>query len=119
MVGLALEASEQLAAQGISCEVINLRSIRPLDRDTIINSVKKTGRIVSIETGWPQCGIGSEIAAIMMESDAFNWLDAPMERITGADVPMAYATDLENASLPQVEDVIAVCNRLTSRKLVA
>eukprot|EP00956_Cyclotella_meneghiniana_P025969 scaffold55211_cov77-Cyclotella_meneghiniana.AAC.7 len=119
MVGLALEASELLASQGISCEVINLRSIRPLDTETIINSVKKTGRIVSIETGWPQCGIGSEIAAIMMESDAFNWLDAPMERITGADVPMAYATELENASLPQIEDVVAVCNRITSRKLVA
>jgi len=119
MVGLALEASELLASQGISCEVINLRSLRPLDRDTIINSVKKTGRIVSIETGWPQCGIGSEIAAIMMESDAFNWLDAPMERITGADVPMAYATDLENASLPQVEDVLSVVKRLTARKLVA
>jgi pyruvate dehydrogenase E1 component beta subunit len=119
MVGLALEASEQLAAQGVSCEVINLRSLRPLDRDAIINSVKKTGRIVSIETGWPQCGIGSEIAAIMMESEAFNWLDAPMERITGADVPMAYATDLENASLPQVEDVLAVVKRLTARKLVA
>jgi len=119
MVGLALEASEQLASQGISCEVINLRSLRPLDRDTIINSVKKTGRIVSIETGWPQCGIGSEIAAIMMESEAFNWLDAPMERITGADVPMAYATDLENASLPQVEDVLSVVKRLTARKLVA
>lgn len=119
MVGLALEAAEQLASQGISCEVINLRSLRPLDRDTIINSVKKTGRIVSIETGWPQCGIGSEIAAIMMESEAFNWLDAPMERITGADVPMAYATDLENASLPQVEDVLSVVKRLTARKLVA
>ncbi|KAL7482263.1 hypothetical protein ACHAW6_007946 [Cyclotella cf. meneghiniana] len=119
MVGLALEAAEQLGSQGISCEVINLRSLRPLDRDTIINSVKKTGRIVSIETGWPQCGIGSEIAAIMMESEAFNWLDAPMERITGADVPMAYATDLENASLPQVEDVLSVVKRLTARKLVA
>jgi pyruvate dehydrogenase E1 component beta subunit len=119
MVGLALEASEVLSASGISCEVVNLRSIRPLDRDTIINSVKKTGRIVSIETGWPQCGIGSEIAAIMMESDAFNWLDAPMERITGADVPMAYAIDLENASLPQVPDVVAAVNRLVQRKLVA
>ncbi|KAL3771543.1 hypothetical protein ACHAWU_003718 [Discostella pseudostelligera] len=119
MVGLALEAAEVLSASGTSCEVINLRSIRPIDRDTIINSVKKTGRIVSIETGWPQCGIGSEIAAIMMESDAFNWLDAPMERITGADVPMPYATDLENAALPQVEDVVATVNRLTKRQLVA
>lgn len=119
MVGLALEAAEILAASGTSAEVINLRSIRPLDRDAIINSVKKTGRIVSIETGWPQCGIGSEIAALVMESDAFNWLDAPMERITGADVPMAYAKVLEDASLPQVEDVIATVNRLTERKLVA
>mmetsp|Transcript_11957 Transcript_11957/g.22157 ORF Transcript_11957/g.22157 Transcript_11957/m.22157 type:complete len:364 (-) Transcript_11957:122-1213(-) len=119
MVGLALEAAEVLAASGTSCEVINLRTVRPLDRETIINSVKKTGRVVSIETGWPQCGIGSEIAAIMMESDAFNYLDAPMERITGADVPMAYAVDLENASLPQVEDVVATVNRLTHRQLVA
>lgn len=120
MVGVALDAADKLAASGgPSCEVINLRSIRPIDRDTIINSVKKTGRIISIETGWPQCGIGSEIAAIMMESDAFNWLDAPMERITGADVPMPYATDLENACLPQVEDVVATVHRLTSRQLVA
>ena len=119
MVGLALEAADVLAASGISCEVVNLRTIRPIDRDTIIESVKKTGRVVSIETGWPQCGIGSEISAIIMESDAFNWLDAPMERITGADVPMAYATDLENASLPQLEDVVATVNRLTSRQLVA
>jgi len=119
MVGLALEAAEALSASGTSCEVINLRTIRPLDRETIINSVKKTGRVVSIETGWPQCGIGSEIAAIMMETDAFNWLDAPMERITGADVPMPYATDLENAAIPQLEDVIATVNRLTHRELVA
>ena len=118
-VGTALEAAEALSASGTSCEVINLRSLRPLDRDAIINSVKKTGRIVSVEGGWPQCGIGSEIAAIVMESDAFNWLDAPMERITGADVPMAYATDLEIASLPQVEDIVATVNRLTQRKLVA
>merc|ERR1719401_316814 len=119
MVGLALEAAEVLSASGTSCEVVNLRTIRPLDRDTIVNSVKKTGRVVSIETGWPQCGIGSEIAAILMETDAFNWPDAPMERITGADVPMPYATDLENAALPQLEDVIATVNRLTHRKLVA
>lgn len=119
MVGLALEAAEVLGASGVSCEVINLLSIRPIDRETIINSVKKTGRVVSIETGWPTCGIGSEIAAIIMESDAFNYLDAPMERITGADVPMAYAVDLENASLPQVPDVVATVNRLVTRKLVA
>jgi pyruvate dehydrogenase E1 component beta subunit len=119
MVGLGLEAAEVLAAQGLSAEVINLRSIRPLDRDCIINSAKKTGRVISIETGWPQCGIGSEIAAILMESDAFNYLDAPFERVTGADVPMPYATDLEDAALPQVEDVVAAVTRTTFRKLAA
>lgn len=119
MVGLALEAADTLAAKGVSAEVINLLSIRPLDRDAIINSAKKTGRVVSIETGWPQCGIGSEIAAILMETDAFNYLDAPFERVTGADVPMPYATDLENAALPQLEDVIAAVDRTTFRKIAA
>lgn len=119
MVGLALEAAEVMAGRGVSAEVINLLSLRPLDRDAIINSVKKTGRIVSIETGWPQCGIGSEIAAIMMESEAFNYLDAPFERVTGADVPMPYAEELEAAALPQVEDVCAAIDRTTYRKLAA
>jgi len=119
MVGLALEAAEALNAKGVSAEVINLLSIRPLDRDAIINSVKKTGRIVSVETGWPQCGIGSEISAILMESDAFNYLDAPMERVTGADIPMPYATDLENAALPQVDDVVAAVERTTFRNVAA
>lgn len=119
MVGLALEAADALAAKGVSAEVINLLSIRPLDRDAIINSAKKTGRVVSIETGWPQCGIGSEIAAILMETDAFNYLDAPFERVTGADVPMPYATELENAALPQLEDVVAAVDRTTFRKIAA
>mmetsp|Transcript_34995 Transcript_34995/g.49664 ORF Transcript_34995/g.49664 Transcript_34995/m.49664 type:complete len:337 (+) Transcript_34995:50-1060(+) len=119
MVGLALETAEVMAAKGVSCEVINLLSIRPLDRDTIIESVKKTGRVISIETGWPQCGIGSEIAALMMESEAFNYLDAPFERVTGADVPMPYAEDLENAALPQVQDVVAAIERTTYRALTA
>lgn len=119
MVGLALEAADALATKGVSCEVINLLSLRPLDRDAIVNSAKKTGRVVSIETGWPQCGIGSEIAAILMETDAFNYLDAPFERITGADIPMPYATELENASLPQVEDVVAAVERTTYRKIAA
>ena len=119
MVGLALETAEVMAAKGVSVEVINLRSLRPLDRDAIINSVKKTGRIISIETGWPQCGIGSEIAAILMESDAFNYLDAPFERVTGADVPMPYAQGLEDAALPQVDDVVAAIERTTYRKLAA
>eukprot|EP00553_Chaetoceros_curvisetus_P014199 CAMPEP_0204637806 /NCGR_PEP_ID=MMETSP0717-20131115/37522_1 /ASSEMBLY_ACC=CAM_ASM_000666 /TAXON_ID=230516 /ORGANISM="Chaetoceros curvisetus" /LENGTH=331 /DNA_ID=CAMNT_0051657325 /DNA_START=67 /DNA_END=1062 /DNA_ORIENTATION=+ len=119
MVGLALEAADVLSAKGVSCEVINLLSIRPLDRDAIVNSAKKTGRVVSIETGWPQCGIGSEIAAILMETDAFNYLDAPFERVTGADIPMPYATELENASLPQIDDVVAAVERTTYRSVAA
>lgn len=119
MVGLALESAEALAAKGISCEVVNLLSIRPLDRDAIVKSAKKTGRVVSIETGWPQCGIGSEIAAVLMETDAFNYLDAPFERVTGADIPMPYATELEKASLPQVEDVVAAVERTTYRNIAA
>jgi len=75
--------------------VINLRTIRPLDRQCIIESVKKTNRIVNVEEGWPQSGIGSEIAALIMESEAFDYLDAPMERVTGADIPMPYAEVLE------------------------
>jgi pyruvate dehydrogenase E1 component beta subunit len=119
MVGLGLEAAEVMAAKGVSVEVVNLLSLRPLDRDAITNSAKKTGRVVTIETGWPQCGIGSEISAILMETDAFNYLDAPMERVTGADVPMPYATDLENAALPQVDDVCAAIERTTFRNIAA
>ena len=96
-----------------------LLSIWPLDRDTITNSAKKTGSVVSIETGWPQCGIGSEIAAIFMETDAFNYLDAPMERVTGADIPMSYATVLDDVVLPQVDDVEASIERTTYRKMAA
>ena len=116
-VGLALEAAAVMSERGISVEVINLRSLRPLDRKAIINSTKKTGRVVSLEQGWPQCGVGSEIAAILMETDAFNYLDAPMERVTGADVPMPYAVDLENAALPQVHDVVAAIERTTYRSM--
>ena len=118
-VGLGLEAAAVMESKGVSVEVINLLSLRPLDRKTIIASAKKTGRVVSLEQGWPQCGISSEIAAILMETDAFNYLDAPMERVTGADVPMPYATELENAALPQVEDVVAAIERTTYRKMAA
>jgi pyruvate dehydrogenase E1 component beta subunit len=118
-VGLCLEAAEVMKAKGVSCEVINLLSLRPLDRKTIIESAKKTGRVVSVEQGWPQCGISAEIAAILMETDAFNYLDAPMERVTGADVPMPYAIDLENAALPQVHDICAAIERTIYRKLAA
>lgn len=106
VVGLALEAAEELAKEGISVEVINLRSIRPMDTETIIKSVKKTNHLVTIEGGWPQSGIGSEICAQVMESTAFDHLDAPVYRITGADVPMPYAASLEAMALPQKENVI-------------
>ena len=118
-VGLALEAAEVLAAKGTSCEVINLLSIRPLDRDAILNSIKKTGRCVTLEQGWPQSGIGAEIAAMIMETDIFNYLDAPMERVCGADIPMPYAQELERAALPQLEDVLAAVERTTYRRVAA
>lgn len=117
MVGYSLDVAAALEAEGVSVEVINLRSLRPLDTQTIVDSVKKTGRVVSVEEGWSQCGIGSEIAALLMESDAFDYLDAPMERITGADAPMSYAIPLEKAALPQVEDITAAVKRTLARKL--
>ena len=85
MVGFALDAAEKLAAMGVSAEVINLRTLRPLDTATILKSVVKTGRCVTVEEGWPQHGVGAEICALIMESDAFNHLDAPVERVTGAE----------------------------------
>jgi pyruvate dehydrogenase E1 component beta subunit len=93
------------------------RSLRPLDRNAIVNSVKKTNRLVTVEEGWPQCGIGAEIAAIVMESEAFDYLDAPVERVTGADVPMPYAQPLEKLALPQLDDIVNVVKRTVSRKL--
>ncbi len=114
MVGKALLAAEELAKQGIDAEVINLRSLRPFDTETIVNSVKKTNRLVSVEEGWPFAGIGSELAALMMEQ-AFDWLDAPVKRVHGADVPLPYAANLERLALPQPENIVeaarAVCNR--------
>jgi pyruvate dehydrogenase E1 component beta subunit len=112
MMSRVLEAAEALAEEGISAEVIDLRSIRPLDKATIVKSVMKTNRLVSVEEGWPQSGIGSELAAVMME-EAFDHLDAPVIRVTGKDVPMPYAANLEKLALPQTRDVIeaakAVC----------
>ena len=104
MVGHALAAAERLAEQGIEAEVINLRTIRPLDTETIVNSVKKTNRLVSVEEGWPFAGIGAEMSALMMEQ-AFDYLDAPVYRVHGADVPMPYAANLEKLALPQPEDI--------------
>jgi pyruvate dehydrogenase E1 component beta subunit len=109
-----LQAAEKLAEEGIDAEVINLRTIRPIDVETIANSIKKTNRIVSVEEGWPFAGIGSEIAALAMEH-AFDWLDAPVTRVCGEDVPMPYARNLEALYLPSVDRVVkavkAVCYR--------
>ncbi len=104
-VGLCLEAAEKLAEEGIDAEVINLRTIRPLDRWTILQSLKKTNRIVSVEEGWPFAGIGAEIAALCMEH-GFDDLDAPVMRVHGADVPMPYAANLEALALPQVDEIV-------------
>ena len=113
-VGMALEAAEALAAEGIEADVINLRTLRPLDTETIIQSVRKTNRLVTLEEGWPAYGIGSEIAAVMMEH-AFDDLDAPVVRVAGADVPMPYAANLEKLALPTVAQIVeaakAVCYR--------
>jgi pyruvate dehydrogenase E1 component beta subunit len=105
-VHFALQAADELAKEGISCEVVNLRSVRPLDTETIVNSVKKTNRLVTVEAGWPVCGIGSEVCAQVMESDAFDYLDAPVQRVTGADLPTPYATNLEKHVFPTSHNVV-------------
>ena len=114
MVGVALAAAEELAKQGIEAEVIDLRTIRPLDTETIVESVKRTNRLVSVEEGWPFAGIGSELAAVAMEQ-AFDWLDAPVVRVHGADVPMPYAANLEKLALPQIENIVDAAKRVTYR----
>jgi len=115
MVGFAMEAAEKLAAEGISAEVINLRSIRPLDTATIVESVKKTNRLVSAEESWPFAGIGSELAAQMMEH-AFDYLDAPVVRVCGADVPLPYAANLEKLALPNVDDIVKAVRQVCFRQ---
>eukprot|EP01035_Chromulina_nebulosa_P069685 gene69685-biopygen50486 len=110
----ALKAAEELAKEGIDAEVIDLRTLRPMDTDTIVESVKKTGRAVTVEEGWAQSGVGAEVAARIMEH-AFDYLDAPVGRVSGKDVPMPYAANLEKLALPSVADVVtaakAVCYR--------
>ena len=101
-----LAAAEELAGEGIGAEVIDLRTIRPMDHDTIIASVRKTGRLVAVEEGWGICGVGSEISAIVMER-AFDYLDAPVTRVSGEDVPMPYAANLEKLALPSAAEVVA------------
>lgn len=114
MVGKAMEAADALAAEGIEAEVIDLRSLRPLDRETLVASVKKTNRLVSCEEGWPTAGIGAELAALMMEL-AFDWLDAPVVRVAGADVPMPYAANLEKLALPQATHIVAAAKSVCYR----
>ena len=115
MVGSCKQAAEELAKQGIDAEVINLRSLRPLDRDAIAASARKTNRVVVVEEGWPQAGVGAEISAVVNE-DAFDHLDAPVERITGVDIPMPYAANLEKLALPQVSDIVRVAKRVCYRE---
>ncbi len=115
MVGKALEAADQLAEQGISAEVIDLRSLRPLDIDTILKSVQKTNRFVSCEEGFPFAGIGAELSAQVTEK-AFDWLDAPPKRVAGIDVPMPYAANLEALALPQVDTIIDAVREVSYQK---
>ena len=114
MVDHALKAAEQLAGEGIEAEVIDLRTIRPLDTATIVESVKRTNRLLSVEEGWPFAGIGSELAAVMMEQ-AFDWLDAPVVRVAGADVPLPYAANLERLALPHPEQIVAAARQACYR----
>ncbi len=116
MVGKALQAAEELAKEGIKAEVVDLRTLRPLDVETIVESIKKTNRVVTVEEGWPVAGIGSEIAAIAMER-CFDYLDAPVTRVAGKDVPLPYAANLEKLALPQVEDIIAAAKETCYRKV--
>lgn len=110
----ATQATEKLVAAGVDVELIDLRTLRPLDSATVIESVKKTGRLVTVEEGWPQGGIGAELSARVME-EAFDYLDAPVLRVTGKDVPMPYAANLEKLALPNVDEVIAAVNAVTYR----
>ncbi|KAJ1808960.1 pyruvate dehydrogenase E1, beta subunit, partial [Coemansia sp. RSA 2523] len=111
-VAFALEAAEMLAKEGISVEVINLRSIRPLDLAAIVKSIKKTNHLMTVEQGFPQFGVGSEVSAQIMESEGFDYLDAPVCRITGADVPMPYAQNLESLALPDAEVIYKQAKRV-------
>ncbi|MGB9643938.1 MAG: pyruvate dehydrogenase complex E1 component subunit beta [Stellaceae bacterium] len=114
MVKLAMQAAEELEKAGISAEIIDLRTLRPFDVETVVASVKKTNRIVAVEEGWPFAGIGSELAAIMME-ECFDWLDAPVKRVAGKDVPLPYAANLERLAVPQVEDIVTAAREVAYR----
>ena len=110
----SLQAGEVLAAEGINAEVVDLRTIRPMDTATIVDSVKKTNRLVTVEEAWATCGIGAEVTARVME-EAFDWLDAPVARVSGVDVPMPYAANLERLALPQVDDIVEAAKSVSYR----
>jgi pyruvate dehydrogenase E1 component beta subunit len=112
--GMIIEAAEKLAAEGIDAELIDMRTLRPLDTATVIESVKKTNRLVTVEQGWPVCSIGSEICSVVV-SEAFDYLDAPPTKVTGKDVPMPYAANLEKLALPHVEDIVAAAKAVCYR----
>ena len=113
-VKYALEAADELAKKGISAEVIDLRTLRPLDTETVLQSVKKTHRLISVEEGWPFAGIGSELAALMMDK-AFDELDAPVIRVAGKDVPLPYAANLEKLALPSTQEIVKAAEKLCFR----
>lgn len=111
MVLVALEAAQLLAQEGIDAEVVDLRTLRPLDTETVVRSVKKTNRAIIVEEDWRSFGVGAEVAARLVE-EAFDYLDAPIQRVATAEVPMPYARNLEQAALPKVEDVVRVAKNL-------
>lgn len=114
VVKYALEAAEELAKQGISAEVIDLRTIRPIDRETIVNSVIKTSRCITVEEGFPFASVGSEIASILME-EAFDYLDAPVKKLASVDAPLPYAANLESLALPKTHNIVAAAKELCFR----
>ena len=111
-MGLALEAAEELSNEGIEAEVIDLRTLRPLDKETVLTSLAKTNRLVIAEENWPTCSIASEIVAICME-EGFDHLDAPVTRVAGKDVPMPYAANLEKLALPSAAEVVEAVKAVT------
>lgn len=114
-VGNCVKVAQTLKEQGISAEVINLRTLRPLDINTVVTSVRKTGRCVTVEEGWPQSGVGAEIMGLVNEY-AFDYLDAPVERVTSADVPMPYSKPLEDRAMVHPENIMNAVKRVCYRK---
>ena len=115
-VKFSLEAAALLQKEGISCEVINLRTIKPLDRDTIVNSVIKTGRLVTVEDGFPQSGIGAQITSVVTETAGFDQLRGPIQRVSSVDVPMPYAQKLQLAVVPHADSIVKAVKKTLSFK---